>query len=277
VSFASNNDVALNKISPTLQDQAMDISIVTIHLNDFDGLSSTYRSLERLLSKPQVSWLVVDGDSHVESMDQKRCFDLVSSTADFFVSEPDNGIYDAMNKGAIQATGDYVLFLNAGDELHPDFDLEAVNQVATKSEPGMIWGRCHERYQSGQLIEVKTRSPSWSWYGMPAHHPAIFFRRDLLGDAPYNTDYKIAADYDLVCRLITQKAQVEQMSSFVAIFHRGGVSDVNGDESRNEENEVRLKYFNINPAVGSAIRYFKKHNAKLAQNAWFRGLWRKWV
>ena len=255
----------------------MDFSIVTVHLNDFDGLRDTHRSLQSLLVDQQVNWIVIDGKSAFQTEEQKECSDRVRSVADYFVSEPDNGIYDAMNKGVRQADGDYVLFLNAGDELHPDFDLNMINSLAAKTRAGMIWGRCQERYQNGQLIEIKTRSPSWSWYGMPAYHPAIFFKRELLGDCPYNTRYKIAADYELVCRLLVEKVQVEQIESYISIFHRGGVSDTSGHESRDEENEIRLKHFNIYPVVGAAIKNFKKLNASLARNAWLRGLWRKWV
>lgn len=255
----------------------MDISIVTIHLNDFGGLIRTYRSLQKLLVDQQISWIVIDGGSRLESEDQRECFDIVRPVANFFISEQDNGIYDAMNKGVEQANGDYVLFLNAGDELHPDFKLEGIKDLATNALPDMIWGRCLERYENGQLIEVKARPPSWSWYGMPAYHPTIFFKRSLLGESPYNTDYKIAADYDLVCRLLCRKAQVKQVESFISIFHRGGVSEVYGSESRKEENEIRLKYFKIHPVTGTAIKLFKRLNGKLARNAWLRGHWRKWV
>ena len=255
----------------------MNLSIVTVHLNDFDGLRDTHRSLQRLLSDQQVNWIVIDGESSIQTENQKECMDRVSSIAGYFVSEPDNGIYDAMNKGVRQASGDYVLFLNAGDELHPDLDLNMITSLASKTQAGMIWGRCQERYQNGQLIDIKTRPPSWSWYGMPAYHPAILFKRKLLGNSPYDTNYKIAADYDLVCRLLVEKVQVELVESFISIFHRGGVSDISGQESRNEENKIRLKHFNIYPFAGVAIKYFKKSNAALARNAWLRGLWRKWV
>ena len=255
----------------------MDVSIVTVHLNDFDGLSATHRSLHRLLADQQLDWIVIDGESSIQTEDQKDCIDRVRSVADYFVSESDNGIYDAMNKGVSHATGDYLLFLNAGDELHPDFDLNMITRLAAKTRVGMIWGRSQERYQNGHSIDIKTRSPSWSWYGMPAYHPSILFKRDLLGVHPYDTSYKIAADYDLVCRLLVEKVQVEQIDSFISIFHRGGISDTNGHESRDEENEVRLKHFKIYPVAGTAIKYFKRLNAGLARNAWLRGLWRKWV
>ena len=124
----------------------MDLSIVTIHLNDFDGLRDTHRSLQRILTAQQVNWIVIDGESSIQTEDQKKCIDHVRSIAGYFLFEPDTGIYDAMNKGVRQASGDYILFLNAGDELHPDFDIDMIKNLAAKTQTGMIWGRCHAKY-----------------------------------------------------------------------------------------------------------------------------------
>lgn len=255
----------------------MDISIITVHLNDFDGLIRTHRSLQQLLAEQQVTWLVIDGGSQVETEDQKKCFDLVRSAADNFISEPDNGIYDAMNKGTSLATADYVLYLNAGDELHPDFRLDSLFELIGKKRPQMIWGRCLVRYQNDSVIRIKTRSPSWTWYGMPACHCTIFFRREVLGDNPYDTHYHIGADYDLVCRLVSNKAQVIHLDSLVSIFHRGGLSDVSVVASLEEENEIRLKCFKIPAIAGGAVKRFKGMSSKLAQVAWLRNLWRRWI
>jgi putative colanic acid biosynthesis glycosyltransferase len=255
----------------------MDVSIVTVHLNDFDGLNSTYHSLRRLLVSRQINWLVIDGGSEVTTEEQGKCFDLIKSEADIFISEPDSGIYDAMNKGTRLASSDYVLYLNAGDELHPDFELEKLIQMIKFNQPVMIWGCCFVQYQSGSIVEIKTRSPSWAWYGMPVCHAAIFFQRKALGDNPYDTRFHIGADYDLVCRLVTSGATVAHFSSLVSIFHRGGISDVKRDAALQEENVIRLKNFRIPSIVGSVIKSFRAISGRLAQVAWLRGLWRRWI
>jgi putative colanic acid biosynthesis glycosyltransferase len=252
------------------------ISIITIHLNDFTGLDRTLNSLNSLQDKTNLEWVVIDGGSKPRGANIE-VFGQVKSLANHFMSEPDEGIYDAMNKGARQASGNYVLFLNAGDELHPDFDLQRFNELASVTEADMIWGRCQERYENGALIQVKTRSPSWAWYGMPAYHPAIFFRRETLGNSPYDTSYRIAADYDLICRLLTGGARVEKLNSLVSTFHHGGLSDIQGATTRDEENQIRLKYFKVPAIAGNAIKIFKGMNAQLAKIAWFRRLWRRWI
>ena len=252
------------------------LSIITIHLDDFAGLGRTFASLRLLNDRDVFEWVVIDGGS--TALDENReLFELVGEFSDCFVSEPDQGIYDAMNKGTRLAKGDYVLYLNAGDELYTHFDPGDLKELLGESRPEMIWGRCQERYKSGALVQVKTRSPAWTWYGMAAYHPAIFFRRDLLGQAPYDTAYKIAADYDLVCRLIGAGAQVIMLKAVVSIFHHGGLSDTQGDATREEENRIRLKYFNIPVFAGNLIKGIKGLNARISRVAWFRRLWRRWI
>ncbi|MDX2463979.1 MAG: glycosyltransferase [Porticoccus sp.] len=253
----------------------MKITVVTVHLNDFSGLSRTLKSLELSGQMNHLEWIVIDGGSQLT--DRGLCFKQVKSIADYFISEPDKGIYDAMNKGTSLATGDYVLYLNAGDELHPDFDVEHAKKSAAGILPNMILGRCEVRYQDGSQIKVKTRSPSWAWYCMPAYHPAILFRRDILGDNPYDTTYKLAADYDLVCRLLVNDARVTQLASVISVYHRGGVSDIQGDAAREEENQIRLKYFQIPVFVGNGIKRFKKMNAKQSPFSKLTRLLRRWV
>jgi len=253
----------------------MKLSIITIHLNEPAGLERTFNSLAPVATEKSLEWIVIDGGSKLQGADM-GVFDRVESLADHFTSEPDEGIYDAMNKGTRLAVGDYVLYLNAGDELHPEFNLQALASL-TETTPEMIWGCCQERYENGSLIQVKTRSPSWAWYGMPVCHQAIFFRRDALGDTPYDTRLHISADYDLVCRLLSSGAEVEQLESVVSTFHRGGLSDIRGGVTREEENQVRLRYFHVPAFAGSAIKNFKGMNTKLAKIAWFRRLWRRWI
>jgi putative colanic acid biosynthesis glycosyltransferase len=255
----------------------MNVSIVTVHLNDFDGLNNTYHSLRRLLVSRQINWLVIDGGSEVTTEEQEKCFDLIASEADIFISEPDSGIYDAMNKGTRLASADYVLYLNAGDELHPSFELEKLIQTIKLKQAVMIWGCCQVQYKSGSTVGIKTRSPSWAWYGMPVCHAAIFFEREALGDNPYDTRFHIGADYDLVCRLVTSGAKVVRFDSLISVFHRGGLSDVNRDAALQEENEIRLKNFKIPILVGNAIKHFRAMSGRLAQTAWLRNLWRRWI
>jgi len=163
------------------------LSIITIHLNNFQGLARTLRSLSEVSFSPSVEWVVIDGGS-LKNHDQNGIINQVRSLAHSFSSEPDDGIYDAMNKGTRLASGDYVLYLNAGDELHPDFDPEELDNMVSEFYPEMIWGNCDVHYQDGTQIRVKSRSRAWVWYCMPVFHPAIFFDGTYWGGSPMTHD-----------------------------------------------------------------------------------------
>jgi putative colanic acid biosynthesis glycosyltransferase len=252
----------------------MNLSIITVHLDDFSGLRRTLASLQGHISLADVEWVVVDGGSRPGSETDTGFLAKVRANASRLVSESDQGIYDAMNKGTRLAQGKYVLFLNAGDELHPDFKFRSWAQFFRKEQADMLWGGCTERYCNGEEINVKTRSPRWTWYGMPAYHPAIFFRRKILGEKPYDTTFRIAADYDLISRLVSSGCVVERVPLKVSVFNRGGLSDTRSDEMRQEENRARLKHFLVPRWVGASIVAFKSVNSRIAKVAWFRRLWR---
>ena len=182
-----------------------------------------------------------------------------------------------MNKGTRAANGEYILYLNAGDELHREFDLDVLHQKAAGSDPDMVWGRSQFRYEDGFSRVVKTR-PRWmAWYGLPVNHQAIFFRRQILGDKPYDAFFPLAADYDLVCRLLSKDASLEVMKLTVCIYHRGGSADIHGDRYRSEENEIRMKYFAISPTLGDAIIRFKEMNSNHPALAKTIRFWRRWI
>ena len=239
-----------------------------------EGLQRTLESLRPILGRETVEWCVVDGGSKRQYGD---VLETAESLSDKFISEPDNGIYDAMNKGTNLSTADYILYLNSGDELHADFELDRFFQLINEGRPDMIWGRCLIHYQDGSIIRIKTRQPLWAWFGMPTSHSAMFFRRELIRESPYDTHYRVGADYDLICRLITDDAHVVLLDSLVSIFHRGGLSDISGDAAFEEECEIRSKYFKIPRIAGSAIKKVRKFTSYLARSAWLRQKWRKWL
>ncbi len=258
---------------------AMDIkfSIVTIHLNDFEGLLNTLRSIEPSIHPQGLEWIVVDGGSLCASAEYHDTLAEVIEKSSHYISEPDEGLFDAMNKGSRLASGDYVLFLNAGDELHDEFNAKHLREAALTPLPGMIWGNCLQCYQNGQVVEPKTRSESWTWYGMPASHPSILFRRDLLGDMPYNTNYRLAADYDLVARLVRVGTTVQRIPMCFSRSFFGGVSHVFSSSTLMEEHEVRMRNFSIPRITSNMIRWLKMGLKHLSKFAWLRQIWRSRV
>jgi putative colanic acid biosynthesis glycosyltransferase len=224
---------------------APQLSIVTVHLNDLDGLAGTAASLAPVIDEPGVEWVVVDGGTQVQGPEQAAQLDRVREMASQFVSEPDRGIYDAMNKGTALARGDYLLYLNAGDSLHPEFDLALAREICAHGQPGMVWGDSWDRDRKGQVYRRKTRSAGWLRYGTAVCHQAVLFRRELLGPEPFDLTYRIAADYDLVCRLYRAGCDIARLHSPVCIFDLVGESSADKRETLTEEATVRQKHFGV--------------------------------
>lgn len=255
----------------------MMLSIITVHLDAPECLTRTKDSLAVAAQDEYTEWLVIDGGSGVFKEGAGGHGELIRSLATKFITEPDNGIYDAMNKGTRLARGDYVLYLNAGDELHPDFSRQQIEMELAEQNPGMIWGTCHERFPNGRIVRVKNRSPRLAWYGIPVNHQNVLFRRDLLGKRPYDVDLQYCADYDLIGRLMNQGCTVHRTATPISIFHRGGTSAQNFRQTIREEETLRSRHFGVSPFLSRLVTHLKIVNSKLGQVSFLRRLMRKWV
>lgn len=141
-------------------------SIVTVVLNDREGLGRTRASLRRQSCR-DFAWIVVDGGSEDGTRDE-----IVRSAPEiaWWRSGPDRGLYDAMNIGMAAATGDYLLFLNAGDELASPDSLERLAaEIRRHSSPDFLYCDALERTLGGTLLLKPARSHRTLWYGMFPH------------------------------------------------------------------------------------------------------------
>lgn len=250
------------------------LSIITVHLNDFEGLFKTFKSLDSFGFKKGFEWIVIDGKSFSDSKEKTDYLELIQNEASVFISEPDRGIYDAMNKGTNLANGKYILYLNAGDKLHPNFPMHSVIKYLNTSESTMIWGTADVQDRTGAIYARKTRSPGWLYYGTAVFHQAIFFRRSAIGNQPYDLGFDIAADYDLVCGLYKADHAIELVSWQICIFDLLGKSGENKRLTLQEEAIVRQKHFKVPSFLNRSIMWFKYllwHFGTLAPS--FRKAW----
>lgn len=256
----------------------MKLSIITIHLNQWDSLARTAHSLASTIQEPGIEWIVVDGDSLADNASAQSIRRSVQQASDQYLSEPDSGIYQAMNKGTSLATGDYVLYLNAGDELHPAFDPVRLITTAETSKPGMIWGEAWDRDRFGNTYPRKARGPAWLKFGIPVCHQAVFFDRNLLGTRPYREDLAIAGDYDLLCRLHADGCGVVLLPFPVVIFELTGISSERSALALAEESSIRTQYF-PRPAFVEKTLVGAKHLVWKSSMHFprLRRLWRRWI
>ena len=175
-------------------------SIVTVVRNDAKGLHETAASLNSQLFT-DYEWVVINGGSHCDSF-MKAIESSVSSPK--FISEPDDGIYDAMNKGVAHSSGEHIVFMNAGDVFYDRNTLLKVSEVidGNAGSVDVVLGGADMVFRSGKRWYRPPRDmEKYIWHGLPANHQASYFRRELLDAHPYDTDYGVCGDYYLFCRL----------------------------------------------------------------------------
>lgn len=196
-------------------------SIVTVCLNDKEGLIRTRQSI-RSQTTSDYEWIVIDGAS-VDGT--KEFLEQLPADECHWISEPDKGLYDAMNKGIDKATGRYLLFLNSGDEFaSPDVLHDITMGLPVDSRPNFIYGDSLERVHGGELAYKPARHYKHIWYGMFTHHQAMFYDKKALGNIRYRSDYPIAADYALTSEFLSKSISIAQISFPVCVFEGGGIT-----------------------------------------------------
>ncbi|MBV8502046.1 MAG: glycosyltransferase [Paucibacter sp.] len=202
----------------------MKISIITVAYNSGRTIADTLRSVA-LQSHPDVEHIVIDGASTDDTMEQVRQHGAHVAK---LVSEPDRGIYDAMNKGLALASGDFVGCLNADDMLAGPDTLARMAQ--RMSEADMIYGdlvyvdaeqtdRVVRHWNSGPYEASRLR------FGWMPPHPTFYFRRSALPDIRFDLRYRIAADYDFMVRSLQGSPRVAYLPEVLVRMRNGGASN----------------------------------------------------
>lgn len=198
-------------------------TIATVCYNAADTLERTLRSVV-LQTYPHIEHLLIDGASKDDTVALARRYaPLYEEAADgrmlVIRSEPDKGLYDAMNKALRAATGDYILFLNAGDKLHASTTLTDIAAQLSDFEeepsalPGVLYGETNIVDHEGTFLRRRRLSPPERLSardfrnGMLVCHQAFFARTDLTQTCSYDERYRFSADYDWCIRLLKASAE----------------------------------------------------------------------
>ncbi|MFP4386768.1 MAG: glycosyltransferase family 2 protein [Alphaproteobacteria bacterium] len=234
-------------------------SIITITLNNYKSLKKTSKSIENQTFK-DYEWIVIDGQSHDETLEflrQQRTKTRTHQNPFRFISEKDDGLYDAMNKGIEIAKGHYLLFLNAGDRLASTTTLQTLAN-ACKNKPDFIYGGAYEETKISAKPAAKPAKPHTkiAW-GMFTHHQAMLYRRHLVRDSRlrYSLRYKIASDYDFTARFLSKTDKIKHIAKPVCIFEAGGISQKNAWIGRKEQYIIREILEIVNPAQNLGILF----------------------
>jgi len=208
------------------------LSVITINRNNLSGLKNT---MESILAQTcdQYEWIIIDGGSTDGSVELIRD---AASKIHYWVSEPDGGIYNAMNKGIDVSRGDYLLFLNSGDRLASPDVLSSFIEKHFCAD--VVYGKAivvdADNREVCRIDAPDSVRLSGFWNRRGLHHQASFFSRRCFDRFRYNEDNKIASDTELFMQLIYNGFSFEKWDVFVDRFEVGGISSVMTDRGARE-------------------------------------------
>ena len=240
------------------------LTIITIVYNNVRDIERTINSVINQTYK-KIEYIIIDGKSTDGTLD---IVEKYSNQISKIVSEPDKGIYDAMNKGLALATGDYVLFMNSGDEI---YDEHTVQEVFDSSPGADIYYGETEMYNDNweSLGRRRHEAPEqFDWtsfkYGMNISHQAIYIRKSIL--TPYDLKYKYSSDIDWIIKAAKKSSNIVNVHRYVAKYLVGGMSKKKHHESLKERFQIFTKYYGLIPNIfnhviiaGNLLFYFLKH------------------
>ena len=221
-------------------------SIITVTYNAEAVLDDTIQSVVSQTYK-EIEYIIVDGGSKDRTMQIARRYqDKIS----VLISEPDKGLYDAMNKGIRQSTGDYVCFLNAGDQLHEDDTLfHIVQTLHGKELPDVIYGDTDIVDGEGHFLHKRRLSPpeqlTWKSFkqGMLVCHQAFFFFSTLAKNTPYNLKYRFSADFDWCVRIMKQSNVLHNTHLTIIDYLNEGMTTQNHKASLKERFWIMSRHY----------------------------------
>jgi len=220
------------------------ISIITINFNDVAGLKKTMTSvLDQTYGN--IEYIIIDGGSTDGS---KEYIETHHESLAYWVSEPDTGIYNAMNKGIDKATGDYLLFLNSGDTFYTE-SVIADSLKLMQENLDIYYGNVLRHYVNGKkVLKTYPNNLSFSFFidsSLP--HQALYAKRSLFDKIGYfNENYVIAADWEfLTCAICKNNCTYGYLDMIISNFDMSGISNQKiGKEILKREREMTYsKYF----------------------------------
>ena len=229
-------------------------SIITITFNAEQVLPPTLESVKRQ-SFTNFEHLVVDGASTDGTVKIAERSGIKGISV---VSEPDRGLYDAMNKGIRRAKGEYLIFLNAGDAFHAPSSLQEIaDAIEQSAQPDIVYGQTQIVDADRNFVAMRhLTAPEHLTFdsfkhGMLVCHQAFYARTDLAKQTPYNLDYRYSADVDWCIRIMREarrrRLPMRNVGGVVVNFLDGGMTTANHRASLKERFRVMCRHYGFVP------------------------------
>ena len=211
----------------------MKLSVITVNYNNKAGLQRTIDSVVCQTWR-DFEWIVIDGGSTDGS---KELLEQYQQHFAYWCSEPDGGVYNAMNKGIARAKGDYLLFLNSGDALYDENVLQTIDDIHSSAD--IITGQAI-RMDTNELLRQYDKNLLMQLYLDTLNHQATFIKRELFKDTCYDESLKIVSDWKFwLEEILWKKASVDVVDIIVTKQDMTGISS--DQKKEYEERECVLQ------------------------------------
>lgn len=218
----------------------MKLSIITINFNNRDGLRKTIESVVNQTLQ-EFEYIIIDGGSTDGSVEVIKEY---ADRINYWVSEPDKGIYDAMNKGVYQAKGDYCLFMNSADTFNNDEVVKLAHSALDGTD--IVCGQL--KFPHGYIMKGPKVVSMQHFYTSTLPHQATFIKTLLLKEEPYDTSYRIVSDWKFwIQSLIFKNSTYKTINHIIADF------DVSGISSTHEELRIKEQTAVLNELIPPRI------------------------
>ena len=241
----------------SIPEALMKITVITITYNAARTLQRTLDSVSAQ-TFTDIEHLIVDGASTDGTLPLARAYQQKCTYPVVVQSEPDKGLYDAMNKGLQLASGDYLVFLNAGDALHAPDTLEIVAShlsIPNSPLPAVVYGDTAITDTEGRFLHLRRHRPpevlTWRSFrqGMLVCHQAFYARTDLVRNIPYDLHYRHSADVDWCIRVMKEAERrhlrLVNAHAVLADFEEGGDTTQHHRDSLRERFCVMRRHYGL--------------------------------
>ncbi len=247
------------------------VSIITVTYNAEVFLEKTILSILKQTFS-DFEYVIIDGLSKDSTVDIIKKYEqqiqnqkfTISSEQFRWISEPDKGLYDAMNKGIAMAKGKFIWFINAGDKIHStDTLMNIYSLYKNNSTSDILYGQSLMIDQNDKALGERHKiapenlSKKCLLNGLVVCHQSILVKKEMVPF--YNLDYKIASDYDWVIHVVSQSKQNLYINGYLSDFMVAGTSTVNRKKAWKERYFIMKKHFGLCLTVWAHFKIILKY------------------
>lgn len=229
------------------------LSIITITYNDLSGLRETIESIDKSFYYYEgmgvVEHVIVDGsstDGTIAYLNQVIGFRKVQTN---YKVEHDEGIYDAMNKGVMRSSGQFVVFLNAGDKICSSTGIDklftSLESISSLHNAAGLALSSYIKF-ARKSFKINSREVQKLLPRMPTVHQSMFYKRSILLGLPFNISYMICGDYENFARIFSSGLIFRSSDDIFSVFYAGGISSKSPIRLFLESTDITKKYFGLN-------------------------------